>query len=97
MRNPLILESGQYKMDLDHFKEAVKGCKLFILCNPHNPGGRVWTKEELEAVAEICYESGTMVISDEIHADLTLKGYTHTPFAKISESQNELYNIHVTK
>ena len=85
VRNPLILENGQYKMDLDHFKEAVKGCKLFILCNPHNPGGRVWTKEELEAVAEICYENGTMVISDEIHADLTLKGFTHTPFAKISE------------
>ncbi len=72
-------------MDLDHFREAVKGCKLFILCNPHNPGGRVWTKEELEAVADICFENGTMVVSDEIHADLTLKGYTHIPFAKISE------------
>ena len=45
----------------------------------------MWTKEELEAVTDICYENGTMVISDEIHADLTLKGYTHIPFAKISE------------
>lgn len=85
VRNPLVLENGQYKIDWKNFKEAVIGCKLFILCNPHNPGGRVWTKEELATMAEICYDNGTMVISDEIHADLTLPGYTHTPFAKISE------------
>ncbi|BEH00562.1 MalY/PatB family protein [Bacteroides sedimenti] len=83
--NPLVLENGQYRMNLEHFKEVIKGCKLFILCNPHNPGGRVWSKEELSAIAEICYDNGTLVLSDEIHADLTLPGFKHTPFAKVSE------------
>lgn len=83
--NPLILENGNYRMDLTGLKEKIKGCKLFILCNPHNPGGRVWTREELEAVADICYENGTLVLSDEIHADLTLPGFRHTPFATVSE------------
>jgi cystathionine beta-lyase len=54
--NPLVLENGQFRMDMERFKEDVKGCKLFILCNPHNPGGRVWTKEELIEVARICDE-----------------------------------------
>lgn len=49
-------ENGMYRMDLDAFREQVKGCKLFILCNPHNPGGVVWTEDELRTVAEICYE-----------------------------------------
>ncbi len=83
--NPLILRDGQYRMDMDRFKEDIKGCKLFILCNPHNPGGRVWTKDELAEVARICYENKTIVISDEIHADLTLSPYIHHPFATVSE------------
>ena len=83
--NPLLLENGQYKMNIDHFRKAVKNCKLFILCNPHNPGGRVWSKEELKIIADICYENKTIVISDEIHADLTLPSYKHTPFAKVCE------------
>lgn len=82
--NPLILDN-QFKMDIEHFKKAIKGCKLFILCNPHNPGGRVWTKEELTIIAEICEENNTLVLSDEIHADLTFPQYTHTPFAKVSQ------------
>ena len=83
--NSLILENGQYKMDITHFKKVVKGCKLFILCNPHNPGGRVWNREELETIAGICKENGTIVVSDEIHADLTLPPHIHTPFAKAGE------------
>lgn len=82
--NPLILDE-QFKMDIPHFEKAIKGCKLFILCNPHNPGGRVWTKEELAIVADICHKNGTLVLSDEIHADLTFPKFTHTPFAKVSE------------
>ena len=58
---------------------------MLILSNPHNPGGRVWTLEELEQIAEICYESGTLVISDEIHADLTLPPYRHSTFALVSD------------
>lgn len=61
-------------------------------CNPHNPGGRVWTVEELRRIADICKENGTMVVSDEIHADLTLPPYKHHPFATVSEAaaQNSL-------
>ena len=77
--------NGMYRMDLDAFREQVKGCKLFILCNPHNPGGVVWTEDELRTVAEICYEEKVLVFSDEIHADLTLPPYKHRPFATISE------------
>jgi cystathionine beta-lyase len=84
--SPLVLSEGQYQIDFDRFREDVKGCKLFILSNPHNPGGRVWTKEELQQIAEICAESGTLVVSDEIHADLTLPPYQHHTFAKVSET-----------
>ncbi|MBQ8888757.1 MAG: PatB family C-S lyase [Bacteroidaceae bacterium] len=83
--NPLKWEDGMLRMDLDAFRQQIKGCKLFILCNPHNPGGVVWKEEELKAVAEICYEEGVLVFSDEIHADLTLPPRTHRPFALVSE------------
>ena len=83
--NPLKLVDGMYRMDMEAFREQVKGCKVFILCNPHNPGGVVWTEEELNEVAEICHEEGVLVFSDEIHADLTLPPHKHRPFASISE------------
>ena len=83
--NPLKLVDGMYRMDMEAFREQVKGCKVFILCNPHNPGGVVWTEEELKEVAEICYEEGVLVFSDEIHADLTLPPHKHRPFAMVSE------------
>ena len=83
--NPLKLADGTYRMDMEAFREQVKGCKVFILCNPHNPGGIVWTEEELNEVAEICYEEGVLVFSDEIHADLTVPPHKHRPFAMVSE------------
>ena len=83
--NPLKLVDGTYRMDMEAFREQVKGCKVFILCNPHNPGGIVWTEEELQQVADICYEEGVLVFSDEIHADLTLPPHKHRPFALVSE------------
>ena len=83
--NPLKWEDGMYRMDMENFREQIKGCKVFILCNPHNPGGIVWKEEELREVSEICYEEGVLVFSDEIHADLTLPPYQHRPFATISE------------
>lgn len=83
--SPLELEKGRYKMNMERFAQDVKGCKLFILCNPHNPGGRVWSREELAEVARICNENGVLVISDEIHADLTLPPHIHCPFATVSE------------
>ncbi len=86
--SPLILKDGQYHIDFNRFRKDVQGCKLLVLSNPHNPGGRVWTKEELSQIADICYESGTLVISDEIHADLTLPPYKHPTFALISEKKH---------
>jgi cystathionine beta-lyase len=83
--SPLVLKEGQYYIDFERFATDIKGCKLFILSNPHNPGGRVWTREELTRIADICYENGTLVIADEIHADLTLPPYEHLTFALISE------------
>ena len=83
--SPLVLKGGQYYIDFERFSKDIQGCKLLILSNPHNPGGRVWTKDELARIADICYENGTLVISDEIHADLTLPPYRHSTFALVSE------------
>ena len=69
---PLRLEDGHYRMDLDLFRRSIKGIRALILCNPHNPGGIVWTREELETIAEVCADDNVIVLSDEIHADLTI-------------------------
>lgn len=83
--NPLILEDGQYKMDFEGLEKLITGkCKILLLSNPHNPGGRVWSKEELKKLAEICYKHKVLVISDEIHSDLVLNGNKHIPFASVS-------------
>ena len=87
--NPLDLVNGQYQIDFERFERNVKGCKLFLLCHPHNPGGRVWTADELRRMAEICHREGVIVVSDEIHADLTLPPYHHVPFAKVSAEAAE--------
>ncbi|WP_418698618.1 MalY/PatB family protein [Bacteroides sp.] len=90
--SPLDLRDGQYRIDFTRFARDIRGCRALILCNPHNPGGRVWTVAELQQIADICRDSGTLVISDEIHADLTLAPYKHHPFATVSEAaaQNSL-------
>lgn len=85
VNNPLKWEDGMYRMDMEAFRRQIKGCKLFILCNPHNPGGVVWKEEELYEVAELCHKEGVLVFSDEIHADLTLPPHRHRPFAAVSE------------
>ena len=83
--NPLKLVNGQLEVDFTDFEEKVKGCKLFLLCNPHNPCGRVWSKAELQRMCDICVQNNVLIVSDEIHCDMTFKGFTHTPFAKVSE------------
>lgn len=82
--SPLDLRDGHYHIDFGRLERDLEGCRVFILCNPHNPGGRVWTADELRRVADLCHRLGVMVISDEIHADLTLPGYRHHPFATVS-------------
>ena len=83
--NPLKLVGGQLEVDFTDFEEKVKGCKLFLLCNPHNPCGRVWSKAELQRMCDICVQNNVLIVSDEIHCDMTFKGFTHTPFATVSE------------
>lgn len=82
--SPLVLRDGHYHIDYARLEQDLDGCRVLILCNPHNPGGRVWTEDELRRVADICHRRGVMVLSDEIHADLTLLGYRHHPFATVS-------------
>lgn len=89
VQSPLILRDGRYYMDFDSMRKQIQGCKLYILCNPHNPGGVVWSREELETVADICEESGVMVISDEIHADMTFLPHKHLPFAMVNDWTHE--------
>lgn len=83
--NPLVIRDGRYEMDLDHLESLMQdGARLLLLCNPHNPGGRVWERDELMKLGELCLKHGVTVISDEIHCDLVLPGHQHTPFASLS-------------
>lgn len=87
VENPLRFEDGQYLMDFDDLEEkAAAGAKMLILCSPHNPVGRVWTKEELERLGEICLRHNVLVVADEIHGDLIYPGNTHVPFGSISDT-----------
>lgn len=89
--NPLINVEGRYIMDLNDFEEKIvkEDVKLFILCNPHNPVGRVWTKEELTEVAKICQKHHVLVLSDEIHGDFVYDGRKQQPFATVLEGNRE--------
>lgn len=85
--NPLKKENGQFVMDLADFEAKITDrTRLFILCNPHNPGGKVWSAETLRKVDELCTRHNILVVSDEVHADMVHRGYTHVPYATISES-----------
>ena len=85
--NPLKMEGNRYEVDWQDFeaKCADPSVKVFLLCNPHNPAGRVWTCKELVQMGNICLKHGVFVISDEIHCEFVMPGHTYTPFASISE------------
>ena len=85
--NQLKEVDGKFVMDFEDLeKKFSKNTKLFILCNPHNPGGRVWTKAELEKLATICEKHNITIVSDEVHADMALPGQqAHTVFSTVSE------------
>lgn len=85
--NPLIYKDNSYSIDFADLetKAADNKVKLMILCNPHNPAGRVWSRTELERIGEICIRNGVTVISDEIHCELVFPGHKYIPFASISE------------
>lgn len=85
LRNPLVADGGRYRMDLDDLERRIDArTRLVILCSPHNPVGRVWTREELERLGEVCVRRDLIVLSDEIHMDLALPGHRHVPLATVS-------------
>lgn len=85
VRNPLSFDGGRFTMDFDHLKSLDDSrTRMIILCSPHNPVGRVWTREELGRLAEIAAAGDWVVVADEIHGDLILPGHRFTPFAAIS-------------
>jgi cystathionine beta-lyase len=85
VNNALVYQNGSYSVDLDDFEKKIvnNDVKLFILCSPHNPVGRVWTREELTGMGDICMKHGVIVVSDEIHADFIYPGNTHHVFSKL--------------
>ena len=87
LENPLRVENGRYMMDLAGLADrlAEEDVRMLILCSPHNPVGRVWEREELLRLGEICLEHGIIIVSDEIHADLVYRGRRHTCLGSISE------------
>ena len=84
--SPLKTVDGRFTFDFEDLERKAEGCKVMILSNPHNPGGTVWTKAELARVADICLRKGVLVISDEIHADLSYRRSQHTSFTTVSEA-----------
>lgn len=89
--NQLLKENGCYSINFDHLEESFrKGAKMFFLCNPHNPVGRVWTRQELERLAELCVRHQVLVVSDEIHSDLVLGGHKHIPLASLGKEIADL-------
>ena len=86
IENPLKLENGRYTFDLEDLKSKISPkTKMLLLCNPQNPGGMVWTKAELEALATVCLENKVLIVSDEIHADLVFEGHRHIPLPTLSD------------
>jgi cystathionine beta-lyase len=86
INNPLTLRNGRYEMNLQDLTDKItEKTKMIFLCSPHNPGGRVWRRKELEEFSAICLEKDVLIISDEIHADLVLFGNKHTPTATLGK------------
>jgi cystathionine beta-lyase len=88
IENPLQLCGGRYEIDFNDFERKIKenAVKLFILCSPHNPVGRVWTLKELTRIRDICDKYGVLVIADEIHCDFVWEGFTHTCFGTLTDN-----------
>ena len=84
--NELVRDGGHYIIDFEDFENKIKQSKLFILCSPHNPVGRVWTQDELCRIGEICLKHGVIVISDEIHQDFIYPGHKHRIFSGVNEN-----------
>lgn len=88
----ILAEHGKYQMDFEDMEQKIKEnhIKLFLFCSPHNPVGRVWRKEELQRLCEICIRNEVIVMSDEIHEDFTFEGFEHTPLLNVDERMRSL-------
>ncbi|MDR0197418.1 MAG: pyridoxal phosphate-dependent aminotransferase [Oscillospiraceae bacterium] len=86
LQNPLTYKDGKYAIDFADFERKADGAKLFLLCSPHNPVGRVWTKPELEALNGICAKHDVTIVSDEIHCDFIWEGHKHVCFGTLNEN-----------
>jgi cysteine-S-conjugate beta-lyase len=87
----LLYQDKRYEIDFEDFEAKLKeGVKLFILCNPHNPGGRVWTKDDLTRIGDLCVKHGCLIVSDEIHSDLVFEPNVHTPVASIKDEFKDI-------
>lgn len=86
--NPLRFENGAWRMDFDDLEEKLSDPQttMMLLCNPHNPVGRLWTRQELERVGDLCKDYGVTVLSDEVHCDITDPGKRYVPFASVSDT-----------
>ena len=89
--NSLVEKDGLFEIDFDQLEKdfVEEEVKLYVLCNPHNPGGRVWEKEILEKIGQLCQKHGVLLVSDEIHQDLALFGHKHQSFNTVNESFKE--------
>ncbi|MCW6093247.1 PatB family C-S lyase [Clostridium sporogenes] len=85
VENQLIEKNEKWHVDFEEFEKKAKECKIFLLCNPHNPLGIVWEPEELKRMVEICIANDVLLVSDEIHSDLIFHGKKHTPTATLSK------------
>ena len=88
----LVRNGSRYEIDFDDMERKIidNNVKMFILCNPHNPVGRVWTRDELLKIGDICIKNNVLIVSDEIHADFIYSGYRHIPIASLSEELNKI-------
>ena len=85
VENPIVEKDGKWTIDFEDFEKKAKEVKIFLLCSPHNPLGIVWTREELQKMADICIANDVLLVSDEIHSDLIFHGKKHLPTAMLSE------------
>lgn len=85
VENQLVEKDGHWGVDFEDFEQKAKEVKIFLLCSPHNPLGIVWTKEELQRMADICIANNVLLVSDEIHSDLIFHGKKHIPTATVSK------------
>ncbi|MBP2664896.1 MAG: patB 3 [Firmicutes bacterium] len=94
LENPLVYENGNYHMDFDDLAEKAREAKMLILCSPHNPVGRVWSRAELTRLVNICLENDVLLLADEIHGDLVYPGHQHIPLASLeADSEDKIITL----